>query len=328
MEEIEKLRMRVEKDPNSRLFLPLAEEYRKTGMLDEAISVILSGLERHSGYTSARVALGRIYLEKNMVEEARDEFEKVVSVIPDNLFSHKKLAEIYRERGETHKAIDEYRKVMQLNPLDEDAKMSLGGIEGRPIGKKELVFPLESPVELVPESEEIEVPALETHTHEEEAVTESREIAREELDTFGDSLPGETPETIEEIEGSVEISEVQAIDVSEEAELSFGDTIAEPVEVAQEHSDLSVPRMEEEMEPAGGGADITTADSMVASGNFFKALEIYREVLSQNPDNKQVLQRIMELKSLMKLMGKGEEVVIAKLETFLDGVRRNFGRSS
>jgi hypothetical protein len=44
MEEIEKLRMRVEKDPNSRLFLPLAEEYRKTGMLDEAISVILSGL--------------------------------------------------------------------------------------------------------------------------------------------------------------------------------------------------------------------------------------------------------------------------------------------
>jgi tetratricopeptide (TPR) repeat protein len=125
MEEIEKLRMRVEKDPNSRLFLPLAEEYRKTGMLDEAISVILSGLGRQPGYTSARVALGRIYMEKGMIEEARDEFEKVVSAIPDNLFSHKKLAEIYRERGETLKATDEYRKVMQLNPLDEDAKMSL-----------------------------------------------------------------------------------------------------------------------------------------------------------------------------------------------------------
>src|SRR3990170_5255925 len=122
MEEIEKLRIRVEKDPNSRLFLPLAEEYRKSGMLDEAIAVILSGLERQPGYTSARVALGRIYLEKNMIEEAKSEFEQVVSVIPDNLFSHKKLAEIYRGRGETENAAAEYRKVIQLNPLDEDAK--------------------------------------------------------------------------------------------------------------------------------------------------------------------------------------------------------------
>ena len=66
---------------------------------------------------------------------------------------------------------------------------------------------------------------------------------------------------------------------------------------------------------------------MVAKGNFFKALEIYRETLSRNPDDKQTLQRIMELKTLMKLMGKGDEVVIAKLETFLDGVKRNFGKN-
>jgi len=144
--------MRVEKDPNSRLFLPLAEEYRKSGMPDEAISVILSGLERQPGYTSARVALGRIYLEKNMIEEARDEFEKVVSAIPDNLFSHKKLAEIYHERRETHKAIHEYKKVIQLNPLDEDAKMSLEEIEGRPVGKEGMAFSLESPAELVPDN--------------------------------------------------------------------------------------------------------------------------------------------------------------------------------
>ena len=66
---------------------------------------------------------------------------------------------------------------------------------------------------------------------------------------------------------------------------------------------------------------------MVASGNFFKALEIYREILSHNPDDKQTLQRIMELKAPMKLMGKSDEVVVAKLETFMDGVRRNFGKS-
>jgi len=325
MEEIEKLRMRVEKDPNSRLFLPLAEEYRKTGMPDEAISVILSGLERQPGYTSARVALGRIYMEKGMIEEARDEFERVVSAIPDNLFSHKKLAEIYRERGETLKATDEYRKVMQLNPLDEDAKMSLEEIEGGLMGKERMPFSLESPAELVPDAEGIEALAIETHTHEEETVVEPQAISHEEFEKLEDSLSVETPETMPGIDEPIEIPEDQAIDLLEGE--AFDDILAEPVEVPQEHPDLSAPRMGEEAKPAGSGADIGAADSMVASGNFFKALEIYREVLSRNPDDKQTLQRILELKTLMKLMGRGDEVVIAKLETFLDGVRRNFGKS-
>ncbi|HXX53544.1 MAG TPA: tetratricopeptide repeat protein [Thermodesulfovibrionales bacterium] len=324
MEEIEKLRIRVEKDPNSRLFLPLAEEYRKMGMLDEAISVILSGLERQPGYTSARVALGRIYLEKNMIEEARNEFEKVVSVIPDNLFSHKKLAEIYREHGETLKAVDEYRKVIQLNPLDDDAKISLEEIEGRPHGQEETVYPLESPGEPVPEAEGIEALSPELHTLEEETVNDPQNTSHEEFEKFKDSLSGEPPETIGEIEDFAEISEDEALDLSEA--LAFDDVIAEP-EVPPQHTSRSVPHMEEQVKPAGSAVDIASADSMVASGNFFKALEIYREVLSQNPDDKQTLQRIMELKALMKLMGKGEEMVIAKLEAFLSGVKKNFGKS-
>ena len=38
VKEIEKLRERVDKDPNSKLFVPLAEEYRKEGRLDEAVA--------------------------------------------------------------------------------------------------------------------------------------------------------------------------------------------------------------------------------------------------------------------------------------------------
>jgi tetratricopeptide (TPR) repeat protein len=325
MEEIEKLRMRVEKDPNSRLFLPLAEEYRKTGMLDEAISVILSGLERQPGYTSARVALGRIYLEKSMIEEARDEFEKVVSAIPDNLFSHKKLAEIYRERGETDKAMDEFRKVIQLNPLDEDAKMSLEEIEGGPKKKEEVAFPLESPAEVGPDTGEIEASAAEILPHDEEAVAEPQELSRDELDAFEDSLSGEGSEPVLEIDESVEIPEDQAVELSEA--LAFDDIAAEPVEVFQKPQERPASPGGEGMKPEGSSADITTADSMVASGNFFKALEIYKEVLSRNPGDTQTLQRITELKTLMKLMGKGDQVVIAKLETFLDGVRRTFRKN-
>ena len=125
LEDIEKLKEKVKKDPNSKLFVPLAEEYRKTGMLDEAISVLMTGITSQPGYASARVSLGKIYLEKKMAPAAKEEFEKVISAIPDNLLAHKKLAEIYRDSGEKERAIGEYRVVLKLNPLDDDAVSNL-----------------------------------------------------------------------------------------------------------------------------------------------------------------------------------------------------------
>src|SRR5512135_822178 len=121
LKDIAKLKERVDKDPNSKLFVPLAEEYRKEGMLDEAIAVLLSGIERQPGYMSARVSLGKIYLEKGMMNEARAEFESVIKSIPDNLYAHKKLAEIYRDLGEKGLSLRSYKTVLNLNALDDDA---------------------------------------------------------------------------------------------------------------------------------------------------------------------------------------------------------------
>jgi tetratricopeptide (TPR) repeat protein len=130
LKDIEKLREKVDKDPNSKLFVPLAEEYKKEGMLDEAINVLLTGLERQPGYTSAMVSLGKIYLDKGMRPEATDEFEKVIQQIPDNLFAHKKLAEIYVDTGKTDRAIKAFRTVLKLNPMDEDVATKLKELEG------------------------------------------------------------------------------------------------------------------------------------------------------------------------------------------------------
>ena len=110
IEDIERLKEKLDKDPNSKLFVPLAEEYKKAGMLDEAIDVLTKGLESQPAYLSARVSLGKIYIEKGMLDEARTEFEKVISVIPDNLYAHKKLAEIYKDRGQKEEAIKEFKR--------------------------------------------------------------------------------------------------------------------------------------------------------------------------------------------------------------------------
>ncbi len=268
-EDIEKLREKVEKDPNSKLFVPLAEECRKAGMLDEAISVLLSGLERQPGYMSARVSLGKTYLEKGMIAEAKEEFERVVGVIPDNLFTHKKLADIYIELGDTDRAIMEYRTVLKLNPIDEDALSNLEILSGK------------SHAGVV---EEILAPAPEDEL--EKSITEPK-------------TDSELP--VSDIESAIH-----------EESISFGGLIGE------EETAVKGPTETEEK----AGLDFSVADSFIAEGNYSRAMAAYREMLSVAPMNNYVLQRIEELKTLLKLLGKGNEAVVAKLEAFFEGLKK------
>jgi tetratricopeptide (TPR) repeat protein len=141
LEDIERLKEKIARDPNSKLFVPLAEEYKKAGMYDEAIDTLTKGLDQQPGYLSARVSLGKIYIERGMLAEARTEFEKVISAIPDNLYAHKKLAEIYREVGEKDKAVQEFRKVLKLNPMDDWAATSLSELQKQMAPKQEPTIP-------------------------------------------------------------------------------------------------------------------------------------------------------------------------------------------
>ena len=326
MEEIDKLRLRVEKDPHSRLFLPLAEEYRKSGMLDEAISVILRGLEHQPGYTSARVALGRIYLEKNMINEAKGEFEAVVNAIPDNLFAHRKLADIYREQGEFEKASAEYKSVIKLNPLDEDAKQCLSEIEGSGSSEEADAFGLADLAEIPGAAEAEALPAREEAPVEEAAAAaEPAEAVDEDFEAFKSAFSVAEDEDRDAPEETVEVLEDESLEIPDE--ISFDDILTEAPVAAEEFSDLAETSIcPEEIEVSQESADIAAADALIAGGNFYGAMETYRGMLAREPENKRVLQRVAELKTLMKLMGKGNEVLIAKLESFLDAVKRGFPR--
>jgi tetratricopeptide (TPR) repeat protein len=112
---IRDLKRRLELDPSSRLFVTLAEEYRKSGLLPEALSVLQKGLLAHPSYLSAHVALGRAYLEAGQITEAIATFTRVLSSDPGNLVSAKSLADIYLSRGEGVEAIKKYKLYRALS---------------------------------------------------------------------------------------------------------------------------------------------------------------------------------------------------------------------
>lgn len=95
--EINKYLAILSKDPGSMVFAPLAEAYRKAGMLDEAIATAQDGLKIHPNYVSGMVALGRAYYEKGMLIEARGTLEQVVITAPDNIIAVNILEEIRKQ---------------------------------------------------------------------------------------------------------------------------------------------------------------------------------------------------------------------------------------
>ena len=97
---LDELRRRVDKDPASIAFAPLAEELRKAGEYDEAVHVCQAGLEHHPVYLSARVTLGRALLELQRYAEARTELEYVLQSAPDNLLAQKGMNELSDRENE------------------------------------------------------------------------------------------------------------------------------------------------------------------------------------------------------------------------------------
>jgi tetratricopeptide (TPR) repeat protein len=117
---IEELRRRVQRDPASIAFAQLAEEYRRAGRFQEAIDTCNAGLERHPGYLSARVTLGRSLIEVGELDHAQLELSQVLSVAPENLAALRGLAEIHHRRGELGEALRYYRSALDLAQHDPD----------------------------------------------------------------------------------------------------------------------------------------------------------------------------------------------------------------
>jgi Flp pilus assembly protein TadD len=122
---LEDLRRRVEKDPASIAFAQLAEECRRFGRHQEAIDVCRDGLNRHPGYLSARVTLGRSLLHLGRLDEAEQELETVLQSAPENLAALRAMGDIYRRRDDIPNALAQYNAALRLAPGDPELERGI-----------------------------------------------------------------------------------------------------------------------------------------------------------------------------------------------------------
>jgi len=134
--EIDRLATQLAKDPHSKAFMPLAEEYGKVGMWQEAAAVLEDGLKLYPGFITAMVALGRAYDHMGQATKARAILEESVKLSPENLRAHRTLIKIYTSQGQNESALQSCAVILAVNPRDEEAR-SVQSALGGPLKQKQ-----------------------------------------------------------------------------------------------------------------------------------------------------------------------------------------------
>lgn len=126
---IQELRRRVQQDPASLAFAPLAEELRRAGRLAEAVQTCRSGLVRHPEYASARATLGRALLDQGDLDTALAELNAVLAAAPEHLPALKGVAEIHQRRGDRTAALAACRRALALAREDDELSHAIAALE-------------------------------------------------------------------------------------------------------------------------------------------------------------------------------------------------------
>ena len=102
--------------PKSLVFSRLADSYRKSGDVQQAITICSEGLKLHPDYITGRIILGRCFLEQENFNDTIKEFSKVCKQDRRNQIAIKMLADIFSKQGMEEKAGDLYNLLLKMDP--------------------------------------------------------------------------------------------------------------------------------------------------------------------------------------------------------------------
>jgi tetratricopeptide (TPR) repeat protein len=115
-ERITRFRERLRAEPESGVFVPLADLMAAAGDGEGALAVLHEGLARNPRSIPGRVVLGRTLLGLGRQDEAREVLMEVLVADPENLVARHLLADDCRKRGDWDGAVVHLEQLTQINP--------------------------------------------------------------------------------------------------------------------------------------------------------------------------------------------------------------------
>ncbi|HEV7389201.1 MAG TPA: tetratricopeptide repeat protein [Gemmatimonadaceae bacterium] len=114
---LRELQEKFEENPR-RYFAPLANEYRKGGQPKRAIEICRAQLAQMPGHMSGLIVFGQALYEATDFEEARQVFERALTLDPENLIALRSLGDMSLQSGNTAEARRWYTRLLDADPKD------------------------------------------------------------------------------------------------------------------------------------------------------------------------------------------------------------------
>lgn len=279
---IDELRQKFHENPR-RYFAPLANEYRKAGDPEQAIAICRAHLAQQPGHMSGHVVYGQALYDAKRTEEARAIFEKALSLDPDNAIVLRHLGDIAREKGENAEARHWYTRALDADPQDREVAAYIAELtepltEGA-VSAPEAAAPTEKTAE--PAEAPAEIPL-------EIPVELPVEVGAEEsVETVAPEAPA-TEEAAPEEE--LTETEVPLPEPSREPEVGVASSEEDHEAAAEVSPWRKTPPHEE-----SPFVTRTMAELYAKQGYREAALDVYRQLALQHPDDKEIFDRIEEL---------------------------------
>ncbi len=129
-DDVRALSAQLAQDPQSLVFLRLAEALRRKGQLDAALRVALNGLERHPHLADAHDLYARVLTDKHDYERAFDEWDMALRIAPNHTGALKGLAFLYFKVGDLAQAEAHLELAQRIEPDDPSIAQAVAMVRG------------------------------------------------------------------------------------------------------------------------------------------------------------------------------------------------------
>lgn len=126
---VERYQILLERDPKSKVFAPLAEAYRKLGLLKEALQICVQGVQYHPDFSGGRIALARVLIDQGDIRTACEHLQKAAEMESENILAQMLLGDYLIKLKNPKEALKAYKMVLFINPNNERAAKTVKKLE-------------------------------------------------------------------------------------------------------------------------------------------------------------------------------------------------------
>ncbi len=288
--------------PSSKVFAPLAESYRKLGMIDEALKVLSDGLTHNPNYVLGHLVLANCYYDQDKFDKAYEALKPFVQENIENISLQKLFAQSCLKTGRLEESLQTFKYLMFLNPKDDEVLRKVKALEddlrvSEPVKKEELSYK-----EMYPDS------WVEVNFHQNHPQTNLNQEYEEE-ETIIEEDSADNWEITQSKIGNVFKGQEEEIEHEKSRTIREQQIIEEPP---------IKPVQERETKPKSTPVITHTLVELYCEQKHYdKAREILEKILELNPDDEKSYAKLEEIKHLEQ-RNDYEEVEHEKLLNYIE----------